>query len=228
MELKSVLNKLKSMASEKNRSGMARYGIDTTHALGVSMASMRPLAKEIGKNHRLAAQLWKSGIHEARILAVLVDEPNKVTPTQMERWAKDCYSWDLVDQCCNKLFDKTPYAYKKALEWCEREEEFVKRAGFSLMATMAVHDKKASDEVFMSFLPIIERESVDGRNFVKKAVNWSLRQIGKRNLFLNGHATRLAGKLAKSECKSARWIGRDAYKELMSEIVRERVKKMNR
>jgi 3-methyladenine DNA glycosylase AlkD len=175
---------------------------------------IRALAKEIGRSHELAQQLWDSGIHEARILAGMVDDYRHVSEEQMERWVKDFNSWDLCDQVCSNLFDKTPFAYDKAKSWTVRNEEFVKRAGFALMACLAVHDKKASDQQFLLFFPLIKKESVDERNFVKKAVNWALRQIGKRNLALNQAAIELAHEIKTIDSKSARWIANDALREL--------------
>jgi 3-methyladenine DNA glycosylase AlkD len=180
-----IMDRLSSMKNPTNREGMERYGIRTEHALGVSMPALRAMAKEIGKAHPLAGKLWASGIHEARILACLIDDPKSVSEQQVEAWVRDFDSWDLCDQCCSNLFDRTPHARARAVEWAGREEEFVKRAGFVLMAALAVHDRKAGDEVFLEFLPLIKRESIDDRNFVKKAVNWALGQIGKRNLRLN-------------------------------------------
>ena len=220
---KEIMERLSSMENPVNREGMARYGIRTERALGVSMPALRGIAKEIGKDHGLAGNLWKSGVHEARILACLVDEPAHVSTGQMEAWVQDFDSWDLCDQCCSNLFDRTPYARDKAVEWSERPEEFAKRAGFVIMAALAVHDKKAESAVFLAFLPLIRRESTDERNFVKKAVNWALRQIGKRNRILNREAITLAGELAASESRSARWIGRDALRELESDAVRIRL-----
>ena len=218
-----IRDRLSSMENPSNREGMARYGIRTERALGVPMPALRAMAKEIRKDHRLAARLWETGIHEARILACLIDDPECVSNDQMESWAGDFDSWDLCDQCCSNLFDRTPYAREKAMEWAGREEEFVKRAGFVLMAALAVHDKKAADEVFLAFLPLIRRESTDERNFVKKAVNWALRQIGKRNLQLNQAAVGLAEEMVLAESGTARWIGRDALRELKSDGVRKRL-----
>jgi 3-methyladenine DNA glycosylase AlkD len=160
---------------------MARFGIQTSKALGISIPQLRDIAKRLRTNHELAQKLWKTGLHEARILASMIDDPEKVSEEQMERWAADFDSWDVVDSCCGNLFDETEFAIRKAHEWSKRKEEYIKRAGFVLMAEMAVHDKKASDKTFLDFLPVIVRESSDERNFVKKAVNWALRQIGKRN-----------------------------------------------
>lgn len=201
---------------------MARYGINTKKAYGVSIPHLRAIAREIGRNHLLAQQLWSSGFHEARILAGMIDDPNSVSAKQMEEWAGDFDSWDICDQCCSNLFDKTEFAYGKALEWSARDEEFVKRAGFVLMAALAVHDKDARDRKFVGFLSVIESQAADERNFVKKAVNWSLRQIGKRNLNLNKVAIRTARRIYKKDSKAAKWIASDALLELTSDPVQER------
>lgn len=214
MKFDDILKELKSHSNPKNVEGMARFGINPKDTLGVSIPIIRKMGKEIGKNHELAQQLWKSGIHEARILAGLVDDYKLVDEEQMEKWVKDFDSWDVCDQVCMNLFDKTKYAYKKAMEWSSRKEEFVKRAAFALMASLSVHDKKAKDEDFLKFLPIIKRESTDERNFVRKAVNWALRQIGKRNKRLQKEAIRIAKEILKIDSKSARWIASDAIKEL--------------
>lgn len=189
------------------------------------MPILRRMGREIGTDHKLALQLWSSGIHEARILGSMVDDPREVSPRQMESWAKDFDSWDVCDQCCMNLFDRTTYAHRKAAEWASRKEEFVKRAGFALMASLAVHDKKASDAQFERYLPLIEQESDDNRNFVKKAVNWALRQIGKRNQRLNRAAIATAKQIQKRESRAARWIAADAIKELTSEAVREKLRR---
>ncbi len=225
MQLKEVLRKLKSLASAKAVIGMARFGINPRKTLGVSMPMVRGIAKEIGPNHKLAQQLWNSKIHEARILAGFVAEAAKVTERQMENWVKDFDSWDVCDQVCGSLFDKTEFAYSKAFEWSKRKEEFVKRAGFVLMATLSVHDKKSSDKQFEQFLSVIKREAKDERNFVKKAVNWALRQIGKRNISLNKKAIKAAQEIQKIDSKSAKWIANDAIRELTSESVQQRLKK---
>jgi len=203
---------------------MARFGINPKNTLGVSIPFLRKTARELGKGHGLALELWKSGLHEARILASMVDEPSKVSETQMERWVADFDSWDVCDQTCANLFDKTKHAYSKALEWPSRNREFVKRAGFVLMASLAVHDKTMSDGKFLRFLPIIVREASDDRNFVKKAVNWALRQIGKRNLRLNKAAKNTAKKIMKRNSKAARWIASDALRELESAVVQKKLK----
>jgi 3-methyladenine DNA glycosylase AlkD len=233
-EAAQVLHELQAQANPDNVAGMARYGISVRGTLGVPMPALRELAREIKRaagrgepgasdRHALASELWATAIHEARILAALVDVPELVTEDQMESWVLDLDSWDVCDQLCNNLFDKTEWSYEKAHAWADRDEEFVKRAGFVLMATLAVHDKKAGDERFLEMLPVIERNANDGRNFVKKAVNWSLRQIGKRNLALNAPAVQVAERLAGSEDKAERWVGNDALKELTSPKVRERL-----
>jgi 3-methyladenine DNA glycosylase AlkD len=209
-----VVARLEALASEANREGMGRFGIAVDRALGVSMPALRSLAKEIGKDHELAGELWETGVHEARLLACLVAEPGRLTEAQLERWAAGFDSWDVVDQCCSNLVDRTPFAWAKVREWAGREEEFVKRAGFALLAALAVHDKKAPDEKFLDLLPLIEGASDDGRNFVKKAVNWALRQIGKRNPALNAAAVKTAGKIANRGTKAARWVAADALREL--------------
>ena len=225
MPYTDIIQKLKSLSDPEAVKGMARFGINPENTLGVSIPSVRGIAKETGKDHNLAQQLWASGIHEARLIACFIDRPEMVTEIQMESWAGGFDSWDICDQCCSNLFDKTRFAYEKAGEWSNREEEFVKRAGFVLMAALAVHDKKATDEELFQFLPIIERGATDDRNFVKKAVNWALRQIGKRNLNLNKAAVKTAEEIQQSDSRSARWIAADAIRELTSEAVQKRLTK---
>jgi len=214
MQYKKILKQLKDMANPEAVAGMARFGINPENTYGISIPNLRRMAKEIGKNHRLAQQLWDSGIHEVRILAGMIDEPGRVTKKQMEDWVKDFDSWDVCDHVCMNLFEKTGFAYKKAIEWSKRDEEFVKRAGFVLMARLAVSDKEAEDEKFLKFFPLIKRESTDNRNFVKKAVNWALRQIGKRNLNFKSAAIKTAEEIQKIDSKSAKWIASDTIKEL--------------
>jgi len=216
MKYREVMRKLKALGRPENVAGMARYGIQPKNAYGVSAPAVRRLAKEIGTDHRLAQQLWRSGNHDARGLAALIDDPAAVNAQQMESWAKDFDSWAVVDGACNNLFRKTAFAHRKAIEWAKREEEFVKRAGFSMMACLAVHDKKASDARFLRFLAIVKRKSTDERNFVKKAVNWALRQIGKRNLRLRQAAISTARQIRRLDSKAARWIAADALRELTS------------
>jgi 3-methyladenine DNA glycosylase AlkD len=217
MTSKGIIKDLKSLANPANIAGMARYGINQVGTLGVPMPVLRKMAKEIGHRHDLAEELWRSGIHEARILAALVDDSREVTDEQMERWVLDVDSWDICDQLCSNLFARTGLAFTKAAAWSGRPETFVKRAGFVLMACLAVHDKKADDSRFAAFLPLILRESIDDRNFVRKAVNWSLRQIGKRNPALNGLAVETARTIREIDVKSARWIAADAIRELTDE-----------
>jgi 3-methyladenine DNA glycosylase AlkD len=224
-DVNDILSKLKSHSDPKNVEGMARFGINSKNTLGVSIPILRKMGKEIGKDHLLAQQLWKSGIHEARLLAGFIDDRKLVDEKQMESWVKDFDSWDICDQACSNLFDKTMYAYKKAFEWGERKEEFVKRAGFVLMACLAVHDKKADDAKMLQFLPVIKRESKDERNFVRKAVNWALRQIGKRNRNLQKQALKAAKEIMKIDSKSARWIASDAIRELESDAIQRKLKK---
>lgn len=219
-----MMEQIKSRGNPKARAGMARYGIETGRAFGVSVPAIRDLAKKTGKSHDLAARLWKTGIHEARLLAGMIDEPGKVTEKQMDEWVADFDSWDIVDGTCGNLFDKTPFAVKKAQEWTNRKEEYVKRAGFVMMAELAVHEKMGSDKTFSEFLPFIVRGSSDDRNFVKKAVNWALRQIGKRNLNLNRLAIQTAREIQMHESKPAKWIASDALRELTSPAVQKKVK----
>jgi len=198
-----VIQKLRSLANAENAAGMARFGINPENTLGIPVPILRKTAKEIGKDHLLAQELWTSGIHEARILACFVDNPGEVTGSQMESWVREFDSWDVCDQCCANLFDRTKIAFDKAVEWSGREDEFVKRAGFSLMAALAWHDKKAPDVNFQKFLPLIKKGSTDERNFVKKSVNWALRQIGKKNANLNKMAIKTAQEIQKIDSKAA-------------------------
>jgi 3-methyladenine DNA glycosylase AlkD len=222
--LQEIVEKLRSLGDPKAVEGAARFGVNVANILGVSAPALRKLAKEIGTDHRLAAQLWRTGVHDARALATLIDDPAKVTQAQMERWARDFDSWAVCDAACGSLFDKTPYAWDKAVKWTRREEEYVKRAGFVLMAALAVHDKKAPDECFERFLPYIKQQAGDERNFVKKAVNWALRQIGKRNRRLNKLAIQAAREIRALNTKAARWIAADALRELTSDKVQARLK----
>jgi 3-methyladenine DNA glycosylase AlkD len=219
-----VLESLRSLSNPRAVASMARFGINADKAFGVSVPTLRKLAKSIGKDHALAQGLWDTGLHEARELATMIADPKQVTEELMERWVKDIDSWDVCDHCCGNLWDKTPLAYRKAREWSQRPEEFVKRASFSLMAALAVHDKAASDDAFIKLLPIIKRESIDERNFVKKAVNWALRQIGKRNRNLNKQAIEAAREIQKLDSKSAKWIAADALRELTKEKVQSRMR----
>ncbi len=218
-----ILARLKTLADPKAVEGMARYGINPQNTYGVSIPNLRKIARETGINHALAQELWASGIHEARILASMIDDPSMATEEQLESWVKDFDSWDVCDQCCMNFFEKTGFAYRKAVEWSESDKEFVKRAGFVLMARLAVSDKNADDEIFETFFPIIKREASDNRNYVKKAVNWALRQIGKRNINLNKKAILIAGEIQKMDSRSAKWIASDAIRELTGESVQKRL-----
>ena len=220
----AILRKLKSLANPRNVEGMARFGIPTENALGIPAPALKKIARQIGRNQAIAESLWKSGIHEARCLAALVGDPERITEAQMERWAKEIRAWDECDACCWYLFNLTPIAYRKAMQWSGRKEEFVKRAGFALMASLALHDKSAGDTKFLKFLPAIKREANDDRNFVRKAVNWALRQIGKRNPKLNTAAIRMAKEIRASETRSARWIAADALRELTGAAVQRRLR----
>jgi 3-methyladenine DNA glycosylase AlkD len=219
-----ILSTLRTLASPENVAGMARFGIVSREVLGVSMPELWPLAKQIGRHHDLADQLWQTDILEARLLAALIDDWRQVTPAQMDRWTRDFDNWGLCDGCCMHLFRQTPFAYEKAIAYSAAAQEFVKRTGFTLMATLAVHDKRVPDATFAAFLPLIEREAGDPRNFVKKAVNWALRQIGKRSLALNEPAVALARNLAQSDNRAARWVGSDALRELTGEAVQARLR----
>jgi len=224
MQYPEIIKKLKSLSNPKNVAGMARFGINSENTLGVAVPHLRKLAREIGKNHTIALELWDSEIHEARILAGMVDEVQKVTTSQMDKWIKDFNSWDVCDQVCMNLFDKTPFAFKKAIEWTNRKNEFEKRAGFALMACLVWHDKNSGNEKFEKFFIAIKKQATDERNYVRKAVNWALRQIGKRNKNLNKEAIKVAHEILKIDSKSARWIAGDAIRELTSVAVRKRLK----
>lgn len=221
--VEEILKKLKSLGNPKNVEGMARFGINPKNTYGVSIPNLRKTAKEIGKDHKLAQKLWDSEIHEARILAGFVDDPKLVTPKQMDAWIADFDSWDVCDQVCANLLDRMPVAYEKAIEWSKREREFEKRAGFALMAALAWHDKGAEDKKFIPFFPFIKQGATDKRNFVKKAVNWALRQIGKRNKNLNKAAVTTAKEIQKLDSKPAKWIASDALRELESPAVKKRL-----
>jgi 3-methyladenine DNA glycosylase AlkD len=222
-KLRGALAQLKALGNPANVAGMARFGVHAKKAYGVPTPALRELAREIGREQKLSLQLWTTGIHDARHLAALVGDPAEVTPAQMERWARDFASWDVVDGCCCHLFVYTPHAWKKALVWSRRGDEFVKRAGFAMMAYLAVHDKAAGDEKFLRLLPVIQRASRDERHFVKKAVNWALRQIGKRNLGLNKSAIATGRAIRALDSPSARWIASDALRELTSAGVKKRL-----
>lgn len=224
MTCAEVLARLKAFADPRVKSQMAHFGVHAKIAYGVTTPNLRAVARQAGKSHTLAAQLWTSGIHEARILAGFVGEPAKVTAAQMERWARDFDTWDIVDGTCCHLFAFAAPAWAKAIAWSRREEEFIKRAAFALMAYLALHDKQAPDSQFLRLLPIIRRHSADQRNFVRKAVNWALRQIGKRNLALNKAAIRAAQQIRLLDSSTARWIAADALRELHGPAVQRRLR----
>jgi 3-methyladenine DNA glycosylase AlkD len=224
MTCTEILRKLKSYYNPRNIAGMARYGINVRKAYGVPAPVLRQMARSLRGDHKLAEKLWRSGIHDAKSLAALIDDPAQVSEGQMKRWARDFDSWDIVDGCCNNLFRQTTLAHPKAVEWASRPEEYVKRAGFVLMACLAVHDKAAKDAVFEPYLRLIKKGSTDERNFVKKAVNWALRQIGKRNMNLREAAIRTGQEIQKLDSKSARWIASDALRELKSEKTVARIR----
>ncbi len=225
MNYDDIIQKLKTLLDSKAIEGMARFGITPQKTFGVSIPNLRKIAQVTGRNRDLAQKLWASDFRETRILASMIDEPQEVKENQLERWVKDFDYWEICDQCCMNLFEKTRFAYKKAEEWSQREEEFVKRAGFVLMARLAVSDKKTEDRPFEKFFPHIKRGSTDQRNFVKKAVNWALRQIGKRNFDLNRKAIKVAEEIHKIDSKAAKWISSDAIRELKSLPVQERLQK---
>jgi 3-methyladenine DNA glycosylase AlkD len=232
----AILAELRAMGSDADRAGMARYGINVDHAFGVSVSALRKVAKRLGTDHDLALALWATGNHEARLLACFIDDPAAVTAKQMDRWASDFDSWDICDQATTSLFDRTKHAWPKATQWAKHDEEWVKRGGFGLMAGLAVHDKAADDRAFMRLLPLIERGAFDDRGFVKKAVNWALRNIGKRNSALNAAAIVCAEKIRSAandvaegkrggdpRVRAARWVATDALRELTSAKVQARL-----
>jgi 3-methyladenine DNA glycosylase AlkD len=228
MTVTEIIDKLRSLGSPENVTGMERFGIVTSKSFGIPAPVLKQYAREVKKQaedrHGLALELWKTGIYDARAVAFLIDDPQQVTRKQMDAWARDFDNWATVDGTCSYLFCRTPFAYEKAFEWAGKRPEFIKRAGFSLMAYLAVHDKKADDGKLAAFLPIIEKYSDDDRNFVKKAVNWALRQIGKRNLDLNKLAIETAERIKLQNTKPARWIAADALRELSGEKVLERLR----
>jgi 3-methyladenine DNA glycosylase AlkD len=223
MKLEEIIKELESLSSPEDVEGMARFGINPQKTFAVRIPELRRIAKSAGKDHKLATELWEAGYRETRILACMIEDPDLVTSKQIDRWAVEFDFWEICDQCCMKLFRRTPFAYQKIFEWSMRDEEFVKRAAFTLIAVLAVHDKKAPDEKFEQFFPLIIRESTDNRNYVKKAVNWALRHIGKRNINLNQKAIEIAEDIHKIDSKSAKWIAKDALRELKSDKVQKRM-----
>jgi 3-methyladenine DNA glycosylase AlkD len=226
VRVREALAWLESRASERVLHDMSsRYGITARKAYGVPVGAIQQLGKQLGRDHQLAAGLWATGWYEARMLTAFVDEPHKVTAAQMDRWARDFDNWGICDTLCFHLFDRTPHAWRKVGAWSKRKEEFVKRAGFALLASLSLHDKDAEDETFLGTLPLIEREAVDERNFVKKGVSWALRVMGRRNRALNAACLETARRLAASGEPAARWIGRQAVKELASPAVRRKLRR---
>jgi len=218
-EVQAALTWLEQKSTQRDRENLARFGITASKAFGVSMANIQVLAKRLGRNHELAAALWDTGWYEARMLTSFVDEPARVTAAQMDRWCRDFDNWGICDTVCFHLFDKTPHAWAKVAQWSDKRDEFVKRAAFALLASLALHDKSAGDERFVESLRFIERAASDERNFVKKGVSWALRLIGRRNLALNAVAVTVARRLSASSEAAARWVGKDAFKELTSPLV---------
>jgi 3-methyladenine DNA glycosylase AlkD len=221
----AVLRELKEVADPQVRAKMAYFGVQVSKAHGISAPVLHQFAKHIGKDHRLAQELWATGIHEARILATLIGESDRVTAAEMDRWVRDFDSWDVVDAACCYLYASARPAWNKAATWSKRPEEFVKRASFSLIAYLAYKDKAAPDARFVRFLRVIEREAHDERNFVRKAVNWALRNIGKRNVRLNREAISSAKRIRKQGSRSARWIAADALRELKGDAVQNRLQR---
>ena len=220
-----ALEWMERRGTKANRDGMARYGIVAQKVFGLSMATLQSLAKELGRDHALAQGLWKTGWYEARALAAMVGEADRVTPAEMERWVKVFDNWATCDTMTFVLWDRTPHAWPKVREWSKRKEEFVKRAAFAMLASLTVHDKAAPDERYLEGLKLIEREASDDRNFVKKAVNWALRSIGKRSPMLNKEAIAVAKRLAARDDSASRWVGKDALRELTSVAVQQRLAK---
>lgn len=219
----SALAWLKRHSNKATRDGMARYGLPSDHALGTTMANMLALAKRLGRDHALAAALWDTGVYEARMVAAMIDDPAQVTAAQMDRWCEDFDNWGICDTVCFKLFDRTPHAWTKVAQWSGKRDEFVKRAAFALLWGLTVHDKRAANAAYVEGLRLIERAAIDERHFVKKAVNMALRAIGKRNRALNAAAVATAERLAASPNAAAKWVGRDALRELASPALARRL-----
>jgi 3-methyladenine DNA glycosylase AlkD len=223
--LEEALSMLHSHAHPDQLDGMARFGLVGEGRLGLSVPEMRGIAKQLKRDHALALELWKTHIPEAMMVASMIDDPRLLTEDQMDGWVGDFMAWDVCDQVCGNLFDKSPLAWKKPAKWAGRDEEFVKRAAFALIACLAWHDKTAADESFTELFPIIKQGSTDGRNFVKKAVSWALRNIGKRNLSLNAAAITAAREMQELNSKASRWIAADALKELTGDAIQQRLHK---
>ena len=218
-QARAALTALEALSTKRDRDNLSRFGITAQSAFGVSMANVQKLAKTLGQNHELALALWDTGRYEARLLTAFVAEPARLTKAQMERWVKDFDNWAVCDTLCFFLFDRVPHAWDKIHEWSAQSPEFVKRTAFALLASIAGHDKAAGDALFLEGLALIERAASDDRNFVKKAVSWALRRIGRRNQPLNRAAVALSARLAASSDRTERWLGRSAHKELTSALV---------
>ena len=224
-KLDHILAQLQALADKSNLPGMARFGIEIDKRLGIAIPQLRKIAKETGKDHQLALALWDTAIPEARLLASMIDDPAQVTSVQMDAWVRDFNSWDVCDGVCGNLFDKTPFAWEKIEDWAVDEREFVRRASYVIIACLASHDKSAPDGAFTALFPILSAGVKDPRNFVRKAVNWAIRGIGKRNLALNKAAVAFSEEILTIDDKTARWIARDALRELTGEKVQERLRK---
>jgi 3-methyladenine DNA glycosylase AlkD len=228
IQVREIVASLKRLGSKRNREGMARYAIPSDKAFGVSVGTIQQLAKRQGRNHELALALWETGWYEARMMCAFLDEPERVTPAQMERWCRDFDNWAICDTLCFQLFDRTPHAFAKVKEWSGRSNEFEKRSAFALLASLAGHDKIAGDEAFLRCLPLIEEAATDERNFVKKGVSWALRGTGRRSPKLHAAAVKLAQQLAASSNASARWVGKDALRDLTRPLVVKQLQKRSR
>jgi 3-methyladenine DNA glycosylase AlkD len=227
-QVQAAIAWLEKKSTARDRSNLGRFGINATNALGVSVANIQVLGKRLGRSHQLALALWDTGCYEARLLTSFVDEPARVTPAQMDRWCRDFDNWGICDTVCFHLFDRTPHAWGKVAQWSDHPGEFVKRAAFALLASLAGHDKNATDEQFLATLRLIERAAIDERNFVKKGVSWALRRIGRRNSVLNTAAVTLARRLADSPQAAARWVGKDALRDITSAAVMRKLAPVKR
>ena len=228
IRVKDVLASLERRGTKRTRDGLPRYGIHTTKAFGVPVGTIQQIAKKLGKDHDLALALWDTGWYEARMLTAFVDEPERVTAGQMDRWVRDFDNWGICDTLCFHLFDRTPHAWRKVTQWSTRREEFVKRTAFALLASLALHDKKTADAPFLKGLELVERAATDERNFVKKGVSWALRLVGRRNQALNEAGVETSRRLADSDDRTARWIGRGALRELTGPVVRKKLAREKR
>jgi 3-methyladenine DNA glycosylase AlkD len=217
--LKEILAEMRTLANPAARESMARFGIQAENVIGLSVPQIRLIARRTSRSQPVAEQLWDTGIHDARILASLVADPNVISPETMDKWAQETDSWDICDACCGNLFDRTPHAWRKIRQWAPDEREFVRRAAFATLATIAVHDKKAPDHLFMTALPLIEKYAFDDRNFARKGLNWALRNIGKRNPVLRKAAIACAERVRDQNSKASRWIGTDALRELKTSLI---------